>query len=332
MKFGLYMATQWPKGADLGQEVANLCEQTRVCKANGFDSVLVGQHFLSEPLQMIQAEPLIARLAAEGEGMEFGIAIVLLAMQSPVIVAEYAASLDWITNGNYILGVGVGYREEEFEGLGVPFEDRRERFEEAIPLIRRLWTEERVEHRGKHFTVGNLSASIRPKRPGGPPIWVGGDIPPAVRRAARLGCPWVVPPTMHRDDAVHRMGIYKAAMEEVGTSNPHGQPLIREVAIGPTREAAMAAARPYLLAKYESYASWGQHSASQGPSLADRFDEFCADRFIIGDEAEVADEIARYREEFGVDHFLARVQWPGFGQEGVLDAIERLGRVSAKLG
>ena len=94
----------------------------------------------------------------------------------------------------------------------------------------------------------------------------------------------------------------------------------------------MAAAGPYLLAKYEAYASWGQHSASQGPSLADRFDEFCANRFIIGDEAEVADEIARYREEFGVDHFLARVQWPGFGQAGVLDAIERLGRVSSKLG
>ena len=331
MKIGMYMATQWPQGADLGQEMTNLCEQTRAAKENGFDSVLVGQHFLSEPLQMIQAEPLLARLAVEGEGMEFGIAIVLLAMQNPVIVAEYAASLDWITGGKYILGVGVGYRQEEFVGLGVPFEERRSRFEEAIPLIRRLWTEDKVEHRGKHFTVGGLSASIRPKQLGGPPIWVGGDIPPAVRRAARLGCPWVIPPTMHWDDAVHRLGVYKAAMTEAGTSNPHGQPLIREVVIGATREAAMAAAGPYLLAKYESYASWGQTAASEG-SLADRFDEFCANRFIIGDEAEVADEMARYRDEMGVDHFLVRLQWPGFEQKGVLDAVERIGRVAARLG
>ena len=331
MKIGMYMATQWPQGADLGQEMANLCEQTRAAKENGFASVLVGQHFLSEPLQMIQAEPLLARLVAEGEGMEFGIAIVLLAMQNPVIVAEYAASLDWITGGKYILGVGVGYRREEFEGLGVPFEERRSRFEEAIPLIRRLWTEDKVEHRGEHFTVGGLSASIRPKQVGGPPIWVGGEIPPAVRRAARLGCPWVIPPTMHWDDAVHRLGVYKAAMGEAGTSNPHGQPLIREVVIGATREAAMAAAGPHLLAKYESYASWGQTAASEG-SLADRFDEFCAKRFIIGDEAEVEDEMARYRDEMGVDHFLVRLQWPGFEQKGVVDAVERIGRVAARLG
>ena len=109
MGIGLFMATQWPANADLNLEMANLCEQTRLAKDQGFSSVMVGQHFLSEPLQMIQAEPLIARLAAEGEGMTFGITILLLAMQNPIIVAENAASLDWITDGNYVLGVGLGF-------------------------------------------------------------------------------------------------------------------------------------------------------------------------------------------------------------------------------
>ena len=331
MKIGLYMATQWPQGADLSLEVDNLCEQTRAAKEAGFGSVLVGQHFLSEPLQMIQAEPLIARLAAEADGLEFGIAVVLLAMQSPVIVAEYAASLDWITGGRYILGVGVGYRPEEFEGLGVPFEERASRFEEAVPLIRRLWLEDSVTHHGKYFTVGGLGASIRPKRPGGPPIWIGGDIPPAVRRAARLGSPWVAPPTMHFNDVAHRLAVYHAEMVEAEVNHDQGQPLIREVAIGKSRQAAMSTAKPPLLAKYESYASWGQHSAIKGPSLADRFDAFCADRFIIGDEAEVFDEIQRYADSFGVDHFLVRLQWPGFSQTATLDAIERMGRVAAHL-
>ena len=65
---------------------------------------------------------------------------------------------------------------------------------------------------------------------------------------------------------------------------------------------------------------------------ADGFDEFCAKRFIIGDEAEVEDEMARYRDEMGVDHFLVRLQWPGFEQKGVVDAVERIGRVAARLG
>ena len=102
MRLGLFMATQWPADAELKNEISNLCEQTRVAKQNGFSSIMVGQHFLSEPLQMIQAEPLVARLAAEAEGMTFGLAILLLAMQNPVIVAENSASLDWITDGNYI--------------------------------------------------------------------------------------------------------------------------------------------------------------------------------------------------------------------------------------
>ena len=181
MRLGLFMATQWPLGAELNEEISNLCEQTRVAKQNGFSSIMVGQHFLSEPLQMMQAEPLVARLAAEAEGMTFGLAILLLAMQNPVIVAENSASLDWITGGNYILGVGLGYRKEEFQALNVNFEKRVGRLEEAIPLIRRLWTEDKVEHHGDHFSIAGLGASIKPKRPGGPPIWIGGDVIPAVK-------------------------------------------------------------------------------------------------------------------------------------------------------
>ena len=327
MKIGLYMATQWPVCVDLRQEMSNLCEQTRVAKENGFSSVMVGQHFLSEPLQMIQAEPLIARLSAEGEGMTFGIAVVLLAMQNPVTVAEYSASLDWITNGKYILGVGIGYRREEFEALGVPFGERAGRFEEAIPLIRRLWTEESVEHRGKYFSVGGLRASIKPKQDGGLPIWVGGDVFASVRRAARLACPWVIPPTMNYEEIKARLDVYKYTQKELGANHPHGQPIIREVAIGDSREQAMAAAGPYLLAKYEAYANWGQTATRTESSLADNFDEFVENRFIIGDESQVADEIFRYREDFGVRDFLVRVKWPGFGQREVLKALDRIGRI-----
>src|SRR3981189_1221913 len=68
MKLGLYMATQWRQGADLGPELKNLIEQVRIAKANGLASLMVGQHFVSSPLQMFQAMPLLARLAAEAAG------------------------------------------------------------------------------------------------------------------------------------------------------------------------------------------------------------------------------------------------------------------------
>lgn len=157
MKFGIFLATQWPEQASLDQEIGNLAAQVRAARKNGFASVWVGQHVLTRPLQMIQTVPLLARLAVEGEGMTFGSCIALLGMLNPIMVAEEAASLDWITGGNFVLGVGIGYRKEEFDSLNVPFENRVGRFEEALPLIRRLWSEEWVTHKGEHFTVDNLA-------------------------------------------------------------------------------------------------------------------------------------------------------------------------------
>ena len=149
MKFGLYMSTQWPKGADISSEMTNMQEQIRVAQDNGFSSVWMGQHFLVAPMQMMQTMPLLARLAADGEGMTFGTAVVLLSMLNPAVIAEEAATLDWITNGNFVLGVGMGYRDEEFATLGIPKSERVGRLEEGIEVLRRLWTEDRVAHDGR---------------------------------------------------------------------------------------------------------------------------------------------------------------------------------------
>jgi alkanesulfonate monooxygenase SsuD/methylene tetrahydromethanopterin reductase-like flavin-dependent oxidoreductase (luciferase family) len=100
--------------------------------------------------------------------------------------------------------------------------------------------------------------------------------------------------------------------------------------LGASREQALAVAGPSLLGRYESYASWGQKDAAGG-SLKDHFDSFMAERFLVGDEAEVADQMARYRDELGLDQILVRLQWPGLEQRHVLAAMERMGRVMARL-
>src|SRR5258706_2477594 len=123
MKIGLYMATQWREGADLGRETANLVEQTRVAKANGFASVMVGQHLVSRPLQMFQAIPLLARLAAESGDMMIGPALVLLPLFNPVVVAEESATIDWFCGGNYVLAVRLRYCQEGFPSNGEAFHE-----------------------------------------------------------------------------------------------------------------------------------------------------------------------------------------------------------------
>src|SRR5437763_15360696 len=112
MKLGLYMATQWRQGANLGPELANLIEQVRVARASGLVSLMVGQHFVSSPLQMFQAMPLLAQLAAAAQGMRLGPGLLLLPLLNPVIVAPDTPTLDSLCRANAIIGLGQPYRPQ----------------------------------------------------------------------------------------------------------------------------------------------------------------------------------------------------------------------------
>ena len=111
MKVGLFINTQFPEGDPVAARIPELVEQVRVARDSGFASVLFPHHYLTAPLQMLQITPLMAYLLPEARGMTVGGNILLLPLLNPVHVAEEAATLDVLSGGNFILGVGLGYRE-----------------------------------------------------------------------------------------------------------------------------------------------------------------------------------------------------------------------------
>ena len=323
MQLGLYMATQWRQGADLGPELANLIAQTRAAKAAGLKSLMVGQHFVSSPLQMFQAMPLLARLAAEAGGMRLGPGLLLLPLLNPVIVAEETATLDWLTGGNAIIGLGLGYRAEEFASIGVPFKERVPRFVEGVEVIRKMWRDDVVHHKGRFHTVSGVQASIRPKQKNGPPIWMAGDVEPAIRRAAKLGDAWMPSPMVSETNVARFNRIFRETRAAAGLPPAKEYPVIRECHVG-----SMDEVREPLGFKYEAYAQWsGDSGFVPADGIRGDFDKFAGERFLIGSANEVADRIARYGERTGTDHILLRVQWPGLGQSTALRTLDRLGRV-----
>ena len=332
MKLGLYMATQWRQGADLGPELKNLIEQVRVARASGLASLMVGQHFVSSPLQMFQAMPLLARLAAEAEGMRLGPGLLLLPLLNPVVVAEETATLDWLTGGNAIIGLGLGYRQEEFDSIGIPFKERVPRFVEGVEVIRKLWRDDVVEHSGRFHTLTKVQASIRPRQPGGPPIWMAGDVEAAVRRAAKLADAWM-PSPMVSEENVGRLGaLFRDTRKAAGLAAATEFPIIRECHVGSGTGNALDEVREPLGFKYEAYAQWsGASGFVPKEGIRADFDKFAANRFIIGSESQVVDQIGRYGERTGTDHILLRVQWPGLDQKTAVRTLERLGRVVEKL-
>jgi len=127
----------------------------------------------------------LARLSAVTERVLIGTSILLLPLYSPAIVAKQVADLDRATGGRVILGIGVGGEyPQEFRACGIPLGERGRRADEAIPLLRRLWSGENVSHDGPFFPMADVKIHPAPIQPGGPPIVVAGRKDVAMRRAA----------------------------------------------------------------------------------------------------------------------------------------------------
>jgi alkanesulfonate monooxygenase SsuD/methylene tetrahydromethanopterin reductase-like flavin-dependent oxidoreductase (luciferase family) len=330
MKVGLYLMTQFTEGTDVAGARGLLVEQVRLARKSGFSSLWVPHHYLTAPMQMLAPIPMLSYLLPEVEGMTIGPNILIMPLLNPVHVAEDAVTLDLLSGGRYVLGIGIGYREAEFAAFNVPVKERVQRFKESVELMRRLWTEERVTYRRKIHTVEDLGIGLKPLREGGPPIWVAGVVDAAVKRAARIGDAWLITNFAHLSVLVPQMKMYRETLTEVGKPFPTDVPITRECYIGPTRAQALEECRAALQYKYSAYASWGLDKQSEGSeSFNQPFEQFVADRFIIGDKAFVKDEIQRYNSLLGVNHFIMRVQWPGLEHAKVLRTIETLGDIFA---
>lgn len=326
VRISLQFSKQHLPGDDPGARFKEHLVQVQRARDLGFDAIVVGQHFLSDPYQEFHTMVFLARLAAEAGRMRVGPCVLLLPLLNPVDVAEQIATLDVLTGGHTLLGVGLGYREIEFEAFGVNPTQKVSRLIEALHLIRRLWHEDRVEFHGQHFHLSGGHLAMKPVQPGGPPIWLAANADPAIRRAARIADAWVINPHTTLPTLVRQMKRYREALVEFGKPFPNELPIIRECILAESTKAAREAAEAHLRSKYTAYERWGQDRAlPPGETFRLSFADLARDRFIVGDPAFACDEIQRYEAELGVNHFILRVQYAGMPQEQVLRTIHLLG-------
>jgi probable F420-dependent oxidoreductase len=172
-------------GAGLGAENLSRLEALPI------DALWMGGHVAS-PNPSPEAMMALAVLAARTERVRVGTSILLLPLYAPAIIAKQIADLDNVTGGRVTLGVGIGGEYPgEFRACQVPVGERGARTDEAIPLLRRLWTGEPVRHDGRFYGMDDVRIHPAPAQAGGPPIVVAGRRPPAMRRAAQLGDGWM---------------------------------------------------------------------------------------------------------------------------------------------
>jgi probable F420-dependent oxidoreductase len=180
-----------------GQQVGGMPDRgffreiAQTAEALGYDSIWAGDHvsFRNPLLDVVVA---LATFAAVTERITLGSGILLLPLRHPSLVAKELASLDYLSGGRVILGIGVGGEgEQDFEAVGVDIRERGARTNEAMRALRVLFGDPPASFRGRFFSFDGITIDPRPAQPGGPPLWVGGRSDAAIRRAATLGDGWI---------------------------------------------------------------------------------------------------------------------------------------------
>jgi probable F420-dependent oxidoreductase len=196
MKFGLF-AISHGTCADPDAAVA----VAQHAEAVGFESVWSGEHFVlpdprppgfSMPPTLPLLDPLVALalVASETRTLKLGTGILILPLRNPVALAKAVTTLDIVSRGRLIVGVGAGYIPEEFAAVGVAMEERGARMDEYIRVLRTLWGSEQPRFNGRFVTVRDVDAHPRPLQRPYPPLVIGGESEPALARAVTLGNGW----------------------------------------------------------------------------------------------------------------------------------------------
>ncbi|MFE3033993.1 TIGR03619 family F420-dependent LLM class oxidoreductase [Streptomyces canus] len=177
MRLGVAPHRLWPAHED---ELDGVLEIARTAEEFGFDHLIASSHVLAGAVG-VTPDPLVLLSAVAGATTRIGLvtSVLILPLYNPVVVAHQTATLDRLSGGRFTLGVGTGWDTAEFEAAGVPFGGRGRRADEQLDAVRKLWRDE-----------AEVRLGVRPRIPGGPPVWVGGHSDAALRRALRYGDAW----------------------------------------------------------------------------------------------------------------------------------------------
>jgi probable F420-dependent oxidoreductase len=212
MKFAYYFPGRWyPPSASLLTGAAHR-ELARAAEASGFDAVSLDEHpapsdrWREGPGGHDALDPFVglAGIAAATEQIKLLTYLAVLPYRNPFLLAKAAATLDVMSDGRLILGVGTGYLKSEFAALGIDFDERNALFDESMDILAQAWTGEPVTHEGRHFSARGTVMQPRPIQVPGPPIWIGGNSALTRRRVVERAQGWLPMPQMRVPGSVHR--------------------------------------------------------------------------------------------------------------------------------
>ena len=298
MKFGTYFFFQAAPGFTQEQVIHQELEQMEWSEELGFDEVWLTEHHFIEYGLAVDPATLAAAAAARTRRVRIGLAAAILPFHHPIRLAEQLALADVISRGRLDVGVGRGNRPVEFAGYRVPQQESRERFDETIEILLKLWTQEKVRHEGKFYTLDDVRVLPKPFQQPHPPMYQVCVSKDGIESCALRGWPMLNSILFGGvDQLVQSRDTYVATLEKTGRSEAEIRALLgqwgvsRHIYVADTDERAFEEAKPYEL--------WYQDSFR---------------RFVIPDRIEDAHPTLQPAFR-GMAERLAKVTWEGLRTE-----------------
>ena len=308
MRFGINLGGGDRRDQSREEGLAARLAKARLAKEMGYHSLWTGAGYLNNDFHALM---LLARVAAEAPGLELGM-VALLPLYHPVEAAEQISTLDVISGGRFVLAPALGWRDFQFKAFEVPKEERLSRFREVLEVMEKLWNQDRVTHRGRHFHLDDVPGAGAPLQKPHPKVYLAANLERGVLRAAREADGWLVSSRSTLTTIRVQAPLYREAIKEAGESGKPGYIAAwREVFVADSRQQAIDIVRPQVEWLYKDRAALGH---SQELPEADRidvpFEQVLEGRFIIGSPEECIEEVHKYQEQ-GVEELILRSQWPG---------------------
>ncbi len=319
MKFGYMLDFRNPPGSGIGAAEFHsaMLEQAETADRAGLDSVWLTEHHFVDDGYLAAVMPALAAIAARTRRVTIGTYVLLAPFYHPLRLAEDAAFIDVISNGRLRLGIGLGYRAEEFDGFQIAIKERLGRTLETIEILKRAWTGEPFSFEGKFFRFRDAHILPRPASRPHPELLWGGMNAQAIRRGAKLGLSFAC--NLGRRE----VETYRSALLEFGR-DPANFSIVnnRVVYVADSEELAWNDIERPALYQAELYGKW--LSAASGEESPIRPDAARIRRnAVLGTPAQVADRLKQIIGATPMTELILATQLPGLEPRKALRSLER---------
>ncbi len=250
----------------------------------GYDSIWLSDRIVSDRFSL---EPMVAlsMIAGYSDRLKFGTSVLALPLRNPTVLAKEIATLDFLSGGRVLPAVGLGTEDErEFEACGSPKRQRGGRTDEAIEVMKLLWSQDNVTFHGKYYTLNDVTIQPKPVQKDLPPMWIGGRSEAAIQRTARIGDGWLVSQATPDEVADGVARIKVGALEHGNEIEDDHYGVLFSYFIADTPEEAAKQAAPYMLRRrtdvdYAEFSAFG--TPDHVSQLMERYIDAGAPKIVV---------------------------------------------------